>query len=74
MNKEKIGLMLSEALELKYKAEKADAIARFAIYINNPVAIGEHPQHTEEMDKLVTQYNDASDKLDALREMVKEIA
>lgn len=26
--------------------------------MNNPVGIGEHPQHTEEMDKLVTQFTD----------------
>ena len=31
MNKEKLGLMLSESLELKYKAERADALARFAV-------------------------------------------
>jgi hypothetical protein len=73
MNKEKLGLMLAESLELKYKAERADALARFAVYMNNPVAIGEHPQHTEEMDKLVTQFTDANDKLSALKEMVDAI-
>jgi len=65
--------MLAEALELKYKADRADALARFAVYINNPVAIGEHPQHTEEMDKLVTQYTDANDKLSTLKEMMEAI-
>lgn len=61
------------ALSSRYKADMDDAIARFEIYLNHPVAIGEHPQHTEEMDKLVSQYTDAKDKLDSLTKIVKEI-
>lgn len=69
----KIGKRLVEALTSKYKAEMSDATARLAVYTDNPVAIGEHPQLTEEMDKLVAQYTDAKDKLSSLEEMVKEI-
>jgi len=67
------GKRLIEALEAKYKSEMLDALARLEIYLTNPVGIGEHPQHTEEMDKIVGQYMDGSDKLNALKEMVEEI-
>ncbi len=65
---------LVKALLSKYKAEMDDAVARFEIYAKNPVAIGEHPQHTEEMDKLVQQYNDAKDKIESLKEIIKELS
>lgn len=64
------GKRLVEALEAKYKSEMLDAIARFEVYLTNPVGIGEHPQHTEEMDKIIGQYMDGSDKLSALKEMI----
>ena len=34
--------------------------------MDKPVAIGEHPQHAEEMDKLVAAMADAQDKIDIL--------
>ena len=39
-----------------------------SIYLNNPVGIGEHPQHFEEMDKLVESMTAARDKLEVLNE------
>jgi hypothetical protein len=36
------------------------------VYLNNPVAIGEHPQHIEEMDTLIDKMATAKDKLEAL--------
>jgi hypothetical protein len=64
---------LIKALNAKYHADMMDAIARLEVYANNPVAIGEHPQHTEEMDKLVEQYANARDKAEALMVMVTEL-
>lgn len=64
---------LIRALNAKYHADMMDAIARLEVYANNPVAIGEHPQHTEEMDKLVEQYANARDKAEALMVMVTEL-
>jgi methylaspartate ammonia-lyase len=64
---------LVHALRDKYIAEMSDAIARFEIYITNPVAIGEHPQFTEEMNTLVEQYVNAKDKMEVLLEMVNKI-
>jgi hypothetical protein len=36
------------------------------IYFDSPVGIGEHPQHLEEMNKLVDQIATAEDKLKSL--------
>jgi methylaspartate ammonia-lyase len=64
---------LVKALLSKYQAEMDDAVARFEIYLKSPVAIGEHPQHTEEMDKLVAQFTDAKDKTESLKAILKEL-
>jgi hypothetical protein len=58
---------LKDALVKKYEFEIADAEARLYVYFTNPVGIGEHPQHTEEMDNLVTQLTDAKDKLETIK-------
>jgi hypothetical protein len=58
---------LKDALVKKYESEIADAEARLYVYFTNPVGIGEHPQHTEEMDNLVTQLTDAKDKLETIK-------
>ena len=36
------------------------------IYFDNPVAIGEHPQHLSELDKLNDQLANAEEKLASL--------
>ena len=59
---------LKEALIKKYEADIADAEARLYVYFTNSVGIGEHPQHTEEMDILVGQLTDAKDKLETITE------
>jgi len=57
---------LKDALVKKYESEIADAEARLYVYFTNPVGIGEHPQHTEEMDNLVEQLTNANDKLETI--------
>ena len=59
-------LVLLEALEKKYEAEIAEADATIKIYLTNSVGIGEHPQHLEEIDKLLQRIVDAEEKLIAL--------
>ena len=56
-----------EALVKKYEAQIAEAKATIAIYLSNPVGIGEHPQHLEEIDKLMESIASAEDKLDVVR-------
>jgi hypothetical protein len=62
--------LLYDALELKYRAQIAEAKATLSIYFENSVGIGEHPQHLEEMDKLISQLADAQDKLEALNQII----
>ena len=59
-------LAMIDALEKKYEAEIAAADATIKIYLENSVGIGEHPQHLEEIDKLLQKIVDAEEKLKAL--------
>ena len=52
-----------KALEDKYHAQIYEADATIKIYLEQPVGIGEHPQHIEEIDKLLQKIVDASEKL-----------
>jgi ribosomal protein S3 len=52
-----------QALEDKYNAQISEADATIKIYLEKPVAIGEHPQHIEEIDKLLQKIADAQEKL-----------
>ena len=42
-----------EALKKRYEAQIAESIATLNIYVKSSVGIGEHPQHLDEMDKLL---------------------
>ena len=59
---------LVQALKNKYSADFKMHKANLDIYLNNPVGIGEHPQHFEEMDKLVESMTAARDKLEVLND------
>ena len=58
---------LKDALVKKYEAQIADAEARLYVYFSNSVGIGEHPQHTEEMDILIDQLTNATYKLKTIK-------
>ena len=51
------------SLRARYEADIAEADTTINIYLDNPVAIGEHPQHLEEVDKLLGQIKEAEEKL-----------
>ena len=55
-----------DALEARYEAQILEADATLKIYLENSVGIGEHPQHINEMDKLLGEIADAQGKLDVL--------
>jgi len=57
---------LLTALEKRYKAHVAEADATIKIYLENPVGIGEHPQHLDEIDKQIQIIVDAREKLKEL--------
>tara|TARA_Y100000114_G_scaffold79963_1_gene73631 strand:+ start:2299 stop:2502 length:204 start_codon:yes stop_codon:yes gene_type:complete len=51
------------ALRCLYKAEIAMYKAEVQNYIDNPVAVGEHGNLVETMDKLIAKIAEAEDKL-----------
>tara|TARA_R110002095_G_scaffold167158_1_gene144989 strand:+ start:432 stop:638 length:207 start_codon:yes stop_codon:yes gene_type:complete len=59
---------LLQALEDRYQAQVSEADATIQIYLEKPVAIGEHPQHIDELDKLVTKIAEAEEKLNTLQQ------
>jgi len=52
-----------DALHDKYTAQISDATAKIIVYLDHPVAIGEHPQFTEELDKLLTIISNAEENI-----------
>ena len=60
------------ALRARYEAEIAEADATVNIYLSNSVGIGEHPQHIDEVNKLVDKIAQAKEKLDVLEEFEPE--
>ena len=60
-------LAILKALEDKYQAQISEADATIKIYLDHSVGIGEHPQHIDEVDKLIGKVAEAEEKLRALR-------
>jgi len=63
----KVKDVLLSALEARYNAQISEADATLKIYFENSVGIGEHPQHIEEVDKLVEKIAAAEEKLQVLQ-------
>ena len=59
--------LILDALEDRYNAQISEAEATLKIYLENPVAIGEHPQHVDEADKLIEKISTAEEKLRTLQ-------
>jgi hypothetical protein len=58
--------LLYRALEHEAQANIDKAEATIEIYFNNPVGIGEHPQHLNEMNKLLDTIATNEDRLTTL--------
>ena len=56
-----------DALNSKYEAAYKEASTTLEIYLTKPASIGHHPQHFEEIDKLISAMADAKDKIDTLK-------
>ena len=54
------------ALEDRYNAQISEADATLKIYFEQSVGIGEHPQHINEVDKLVQKIAAAEENLKVL--------
>ena len=57
-----------EALKKRYQAQIAEGFATINIYLQHPVGIGEHPQHLEEIDKLLSKIKEAEEKMSLINE------
>ena len=62
-------MKMIEALEKRYEAIIAESFATIEIYMAKPVAIGEHPQHLDEINKLLSKICEAEHKLEILLRM-----
>jgi hypothetical protein len=60
-----------EALKKRYQAQIAEAKATINIYLFKSVGIGEHPQHLDEIDKLLGKIAEAEDKLNVIDNWIK---
>ena len=58
------------ALKKRYEAQIAESLATLNIYIKGSVGIGEHPQHLDEMDKLIQVIVDAEEKIKVIERYV----
>ena len=59
---------LLQALEDRYNPQISESDATIQIYLEKPVAIGEHPQHLDEIDKLIEKIAAAEEKLEILKQ------
>ena len=60
--------VILDALEDRYNAQISEADATLKIYLENSVGIGEHPQHLEEVDKLIEKIANAEEKIKVLQQ------
>jgi len=63
-----MGTEFRKALEKRYEAQIAEAKATANVYLEKSVAIGEHPQFIDELDKLVQKIATAEENLKVLRD------
>jgi len=57
-----------DALEARYEAQILEADATLKIYFESSVGIGEHPQHIDEVDKLIDKIANAEEKIKVLQQ------
>ena len=55
-----------KALRKKYEAVIEEAKATAEVYLERPVAIGEHPQFLDELDKVLNKISNAEENLKTL--------
>ena len=63
---------LYESLLMQARADVLSAKTTLQIYFENSVGIGEHPQHTEEMSKLLDKVAQAEDRKSVLERHFKD--
>ena len=64
----KMRTAILDALEARYESQILEADVTLKIYLENSVGIGEHPQHLEEVDKLIEKIATAEEKIKVLQQ------
>jgi len=68
MDRIKMKTAIIDALKARYEAQILEADATLKIYFESSVGIGEHPQHIDEVDKLVDKIANAEEKIKVLQQ------
>ena len=58
--------IIYDALKSQFEAQRQLALATLTIYLTNPVGIGEHPQHIDEMMEMSRTLAEAEDVISTL--------
>ena len=58
--------VIYDALKSQFEAQRQKALATLTIYLTNPVGIGEHPQHIDEMMEMSRTLAEAEDVISTL--------
>ena len=69
----KISNEMYETLLKKYETEIQECRTTLLIYFENSVGIGDHPNHLDEMDELISKAASANDKIHMLKNMFEGI-
>jgi hypothetical protein len=64
-----LGKKLINSVELSYIGDMAEAKGNLAVYLENPVGVGEHSSITTEIKMLVEKIATARDALDVISEV-----
>ena len=64
---------LFKALESKYKAQRTIAKTNLKLYLSDPVAVADHPDVVETIDKLFKEYAEALEYIKILKELDYEL-
>ena len=64
---ETISQELYQSLAMKYETVVQECKTSLLIYFEKSVGIGDHPNHLDEMDRLIDQMTSATDKLNILQ-------
>jgi len=65
--------IIYDAIKAQFEAQRQKALATLTIYLTNPVGIGEHPQHIDEMVELTKQLTEAEDCLSTLNDTFEPV-
>ena len=69
----KISNEMYRTLLKKYETEIQECRTTLLIYFENPVGIGDHPNHLDEMDELISKAASENDKMHMLKNMFEGI-